>query len=71
MDIQLADILYMKKAHPCGNHQWETLRVGMNVKLRCQGCGHEISLPRRKAEQSIQQIQRKGENISPKKKENQ
>jgi len=50
------DILKMKKAHPCGSTQWEILRVGMDIKLRCQGCGHELMLPRSKAEKSIRKI---------------
>ncbi len=65
MNIQVSDILYMKKAHPCGNSHWETLRVGMNFKLRCQGCSHEVMLPRRKVEKNIKEIFREGQAISP------
>ena len=53
MDIQVGDKLTMKKAHPCGSTQWEILRVGMDIKLKCLGCGHELMLPRSKAEKSI------------------
>ena len=56
MDIRVNDILVMKKPHPCGSTQWEILRVGMDIKLRCQGCGHELMLPRSKAEKSIRKI---------------
>ena len=56
MDIQVGDKLRMKKAHPCGSTQWEILRVGMDIKLRCLGCGHELMLPRSKAEKSIRRI---------------
>ena len=41
MDIQVNDILTMKKAHPCGNKEWLVLRIGADFKLRCMGCGHE------------------------------
>lgn len=71
MDIQISDVLYMKKNHPCGNHCWDTLRVGMHFKLRCQGCGHELTLPRRKVEQSLKQILRNGQVVPTKKEENQ
>ena len=56
MDLRLHDIVELKKPHPCGGTRWEILRVGMDIKLRCQGCGHELMLPRSKAEKSIRKI---------------
>ncbi|MBQ8135600.1 MAG: DUF951 domain-containing protein [Clostridia bacterium] len=66
MDIRLGDILEMKKPHPCGkdnNKQFLVLRIGMDFKLKCQGCGHEVMLPRLKAEKNIRKVFRDGENI--------
>ena len=60
MDVRLQDVLMMKKAHPCGSKTWLVLRTGMDFRLRCQGCGHEVMLPRSKAEKNIRQIQRDG-----------
>ena len=60
MDIRLNDILVMKTAHPGGEKRWKVLRTGMDFRLRCLGCGHEIMLPRSKAEKNIRQIQRDG-----------
>ena len=56
MDVRLGDVLEMKKAHPCGSRHWLVLRVGMDIRLRCQGCGHEVMLPRSKAEKNIKKI---------------
>ncbi len=56
MDLQLHDVIEGKKPHPCGGCRWEILRVGMDVKLKCLGCGHEVMLPRRKAEKLIKRI---------------
>lgn len=56
MDLQLHDILELKKEHPCGEKHWEVLRVGMDIKMKCLGCGHEVMLPRRKAEKMIKRI---------------
>ena len=53
MDIQPSDILEMKKEHPCGSRRWSVLRVGMDFRLRCEGCGREVMLPRKKAEKAI------------------
>ena len=56
MDLKLHQLVELKKAHPCGSRNWEVLRVGMDVKLRCQGCGHEVMVPRVKAEKNIKKI---------------
>lgn len=64
MDIHVNDILKMKKQHPCGSQTWRVLRVGMDFKLRCEGCGHEVMLPRNKAEKNIRKIIREGEELS-------
>ena len=61
MDIHVGDTLELKKAHPCGSRQWLVLRVGMDFKLRCAGCGHELMLPRSKAEKSIRKVLTKEE----------
>ena len=56
MDLRLHDVLELKKEHPCGSKRWQVLRVGMDIKLKCLGCGHELMLPRSKAEKSIRKI---------------
>ena len=56
MELQLHDILELKKDHPCGSRRWEVLRVGMDIKLKCLGCGHEEMQPRRKTEKMIKRI---------------
>lgn len=58
MDIQVGDIVEMKKNHPCGAKSFEVLRIGMDFRLRCTGCGHEFLAPRRKIEKNIKNIQR-------------
>ena len=59
MDIQLGDILEMKKPRPCGEKKWLVLRVGADFRLRCTGCGHEVMTPRFKAEKNIRNVERK------------
>lgn len=56
MDIQLQDILVMKKEHPCGSSRWLVLRTGVDFRLRCIGCGHEIMTPRLKAVKNIREV---------------
>ena len=63
MDIHVGDMLELKKAHPCGDKRWEVLRTGMDFRLRCLGCGHEVMLPRSKAEKNIRKILRDGQSV--------
>ena len=56
MDVQVGDILEMKKPHPCGSRRFLVLRSGMDFKIRCTGCGHEVMVPRVKAEKNIKKI---------------
>ena len=58
MDVRVGDLLELKKEHPCGSREWLVLRVGMDFRLKCQGCGHELMIPRSKAEKSIKKIKR-------------
>ncbi len=40
------DIVTMKKNHPCGTNRWEIIRTGVDFKLKCEGCGHIVMIPR-------------------------
>ncbi len=58
MDIQLGDVLVMKKPHPCGSREWEVMRTGADFKLRCLGCGRVVIGPRSNFEKNIKQVRR-------------
>lgn len=59
MEYQIGDIVRTKKVHPCGSKLWEITRVGVDFKLKCQGCGHEILVERPKALKMITKIEQK------------
>ena len=59
MDVRVGDTLQMKKKHPCGTTEFAVLRVGMDFKIRCTGCGREVMLPRVSVEKNIKKIIRK------------
>ncbi|GAB4277266.1 MAG: DUF951 family protein [Coriobacteriia bacterium] len=44
--IRLGDVVTLKKPHPCGANAWEVVRLGMDVGLKCAGCGRRVLLPR-------------------------
>lgn len=56
MELRIGDRVELKKQHPCGSKTWQIFRVGMDIKLRCEGCGHELMLPRSKCEKAIKMI---------------
>lgn len=53
MDLKVGDIIKMKKQHPCGNNLWEVMRTGMDIRLKCKGCGHQVMLPRKQVEKNF------------------
>lgn len=56
MNIKVGDILEMKKPHPCGCKNFLVTRVGMDFKMICQGCEHQVMLPRSKVEKNIKKV---------------
>lgn len=63
MDIKVGDVVKLKKKHPCGSFLWEVLRVGIDFRLKCQGCDHQIMIPRKQAEKNIKQVITKEEQV--------
>ncbi len=59
MDIQIGDVLQLKKPHPCGSKEWEVLRVGADFRLKCLGCEHQIMIARKLLEKNIKEIKEK------------
>ena len=58
MNIELNDIIKMKKTHPCGSHEWEVLRVGADFRLKCMGCGHQVMLKRTLVEKNLKGVRK-------------
>lgn len=56
MQIEVGDIVTLKKKHPCGSFEWEVLRSGADFRLKCVGCGHQIMIARTALEKSIKTI---------------
>ncbi len=46
-EIQLEDVVRLRKPHPCGSTDWVVVRVGADIGLKCLGCGRRILLSRR------------------------
>ena len=56
LSIHPGDTLHMKKKHACGADTFTCLRVGSDIRIRCIGCGRDVTVPRVKLESSIKKI---------------
>lgn len=56
MNVNVGDILVMKKQHPCGGREFEVLRIGVDFKIKCTKCGREVMVARTKVEKNIRAV---------------
>ena len=56
--INVGDILTMKKQHPCGGKTFRVLRVGSDIRIVCENCGHDVTVARVKLEKNIKKIEK-------------
>lgn len=61
MEYKVGDIVITKKPHPCAtkSDRWEIIRVGADIKIKCQGCGNVVMLTRHNFEKSVKKIETK------------
>ncbi|WP_109431401.1 DUF951 domain-containing protein [Sulfoacidibacillus thermotolerans] len=53
---KLGDFVTMKKPHPCGANEWQIIRMGMDIRIKCVQCGRSVLLTRREFERSLKKI---------------
>jgi hypothetical protein len=46
VELRIGDRISLRKAHPCGGHDWSVVRLGADIGLVCDRCGHRILLDR-------------------------
>jgi len=46
-DLEIDDVLRLKKPHPCGGYIWRITRLGADIRLECMTCGRRVILSRR------------------------
>ncbi len=50
------DVVQMKKPHPCGENAWAIIRLGADIRIKCQGCGQSVMMPRREFEKKMKKV---------------
>jgi len=58
--FRLDDVVEMKKPHPCGTNRWRIIRTGMDVRIKCEGCGHSVLMPRAEFEKKMRRVLESG-----------
>ena len=46
VDLRIGDRIGLRKAHPCGSREWRVTRLGADIGLVCDGCGHRVLMDR-------------------------
>ena len=52
----LNDLVEMKKPHPCGANKWKIIRLGMDIRIKCEGCGHSVLIPRKEFARKMKKV---------------
>jgi hypothetical protein len=58
-DLQLDDVVRLRKPHPCGSYTWKIVRLGADIGLECVGCHRRVLLPRRELSRRLKALQSK------------
>ena len=46
VDVQVGNVVRLRKPHPCGSYQWQVVRIGADIGLKCLTCGRRVLLTR-------------------------
>ncbi len=63
--IKLGDVVRLKKPHPCGANEWEITKLGMDIGLRCVGCGRKVRLERYEFDRRFRGFIRRADEAQP------
>jgi hypothetical protein len=60
-ELQMGDVLRLRKPHPCGSTDWRVVRLGADIGLKCLGCNRRILLPRREVARRLKGYVQRGD----------
>lgn len=55
-NLQVDDLLQLRKPHPCGSYVWKVYRLGADIGIQCQVCDRRVMLPRRTIAKRLKKI---------------
>ena len=60
MEISLGDVVRLRKVHPCGGYEWEVVRLGADIGVRCRTCARRVLLDRSVFEKRVKTVVQRG-----------
>ena len=60
-EIRLGEVVRLSKKHPCGGDEWEVVRLGADIGVKCLKCGRRVLLKRSVFERRVKKNSRRGE----------
>ena len=61
MEIKLGDVVRLKKKHPCGSYEWQVVRLGADIGIKCLKCRHRVLLARSNFEHRVKEFVSRGQ----------
>lgn len=65
LDLRMGDVLRMRRKHPCGGFDWEVVRVGAEIGLRCGTCGRRVLMSRDTVRRRVREMVERGPPVDP------
>lgn len=65
-DVQVNDLVRLRKPHPCGSYEWRVVRIGADIGLKCQACGRRVLLDRRTFKKRVKTVIRRSQDEAEK-----
>jgi len=65
VDFRMADVVRLRKPHPCGGFEWEIVRLGADIGMKCTTCKHRVLLDRRSVEKRMKAFVSRGPELDP------
>ena len=56
LEYNLGTKVIMKKNHPCGANEWEIIRLGADIKIKCLNCNRTLFMPRIEFNKKLKKI---------------
>jgi hypothetical protein len=60
MEISLGDVVRLRKKHPCGSYEWQVVRLGADIGIKCRGCNRRVLLERRDFKRRVKEFVSRG-----------
>jgi hypothetical protein len=60
-DVQVGDLVRLRKPHPCGSYEWQVVRIGADIGLKCQACGRRVLMDRRTFKKRVKTVIRRSQ----------